>query len=124
MKALQERLSLVKSMEIIKKVQEELFMEPYSGKLRQVLNKNPGFKKFQNASKVLRGSLITSLVMSLDMTPDFPALVANAPIVTVDCERSFSNLKDLLSPKRQSLSKGHIKDMMVIQWNAPLFSST
>ena len=112
-KALEGRLLLVKSMEFVEKLQEELTLEPFAGKLKAVLGKNPGFAKMQQMAKALSGS--EANLEGIDANQ--MANMANAPIVTCDVERTFSCLRDLNTPKRGSLNEEHIKDVLVIQWN-------
>ena len=51
--------------------------------------------------------------------------VENAPITSVDCERSFSHFKIyILSCKRRALTQEHLKYQMVIQWIAKCLNKT
>ena len=112
-KDLQARQPLVKAMETVEQLQNELTLEPYAGKLKNLLTKNPGFKELNMTSKVLRGSVE-------DFEGDKPGevcLFANAPITSVNCERTFSTLKDILTSKRNRLSVNHLKDIIILQWN-------
>ena len=49
-----------------------------------------------------------------------PGLVSNLkflPIVSVDFERSFSALSQILAPQRQSLTLENLKFYMIVMWN-------
>ena len=111
-KALEERQSLVKAMEVAEKVQENLTLEPFARKLNELLKKNPGFETLQKVSRVLRGEC--SSFESHCYDPNLPSVLRNVPLVTVDCERCFSALKGINSPKRLSLSEAHVGDAMII----------
>ena len=114
--ALEERLPLVKSVELINQLQEKLTLEPFKEKLRAVLEKNPGLEKMKKVARVLNGSL-----EDLEgINPNTMANLANAPMVTCDVERTFSVLRDLNTPKRGSLTVEHIKDSLIIQWNCKI----
>ena len=74
----------------------KLFCFLAKNKLQSVLDKNPGFKKVEAYAKVLSGSKVQGL-------NDPPHVISNfkfAPITSVDCERTFSVYKDLLTNKR------------------------
>jgi len=53
--ALEERLPLVEAVEIVKKVEDSLKFEPFSSKLKDVLQRNPDFKQLCNIAKILKG---------------------------------------------------------------------
>ena len=112
--ALEERLPLVRAMELVENLKDKLTLEPFAAKLHQVLDKNPGFNKMQQITKVLRGSEEAFEGSDANAT----AMMGNAPLVTCDVERTFSTLKDINSHKRASLTEDHIKDIMIIQWNS------
>ena len=112
--ALQERIPLVKSVELVEKLQETLVLEPFKEKFAAVLKKNSGFSKMQKIAKVLSGSEEDFE----GMDPNATANMANAPIVTCEVERTFSALKDLNTPKRACLTEEHIKDVLIIQCNS------
>ena len=87
-------------MKIVQKIREELILEPFASKLEDVLNKNPGFKLMELYSDVLSGK-----ETDLGITdPSVPILFSNAPITSVDCKRSFSKLKIVLSDLRTRLT--------------------
>lgn len=115
-KALEARLSLVEAMEIVEKLQRELTLEPFATKLNEQLEKNPGFKVMHEISKILRGSTVAFTGSNSEL----PAIFINAPIVNVDCERSFSIMKNVNAPNRLSMTDKHVKDTMVVQWNEGL----
>ena len=115
-KALEERLPLVKSMELVQKLGNELTLQPFADKFKKVLEKNPGFEVLQTLAKVFSGD-ISDIPRDI---PSHPAHFANAPIVTCDVERSFSLLKDISTDKRSSMTEEHVKDVLIIQWNKPI----
>lgn len=72
-------------------------------------------------SKILSGDPVNK--EDREKLPKDPAIITNfscAPITSVDCERCFSSLKDLLSNKRLRLTENHVKDQMMLQWNKEL----
>jgi len=117
-KALEECFPLVQSVNIVRQVEESLHLDPFSKKFAEVLKKNPGFADLLNIAKILSGEPVEKEDRS--KLPQDPAVLANfacAPITSVDVERFFSSLKDLLSSKRLSLTETHVRDQMMIQWN-------
>ena len=114
--SLQERLPLVKSVELVQKLQGTLTLEPFAGKLKAVLQKNPSYEKMEKIAKALQGSEEEILGQNPNVTTN----MANAPIVTCDVERTFSVLKDINTPKRARLTEDHIKDVLMIQWNCSI----
>lgn len=111
--AMEERQFLVKSVERVERLQASLTLQPFAGKLEEVLQKNPGFEKMRKIPNVLRGS---ESDFSGEDANDI-AMMTNAPIVTCNVERCFSSLRDVNTPKRGRLTVEHIKDILVIQWN-------
>jgi len=116
--ALEERLPLVESIKIVEKVEESLKVEPFSGKLKDVLKRNPDFKQLCNIARILKGEPVEKEERAkLPTSPGVLANFASAPITSVDVERFFSSLKGLLSFNRLRLTEGHVKDQMLLQWN-------
>lgn len=109
-------MSLVEAMKIVEKVQRELILEPFATKLKEQLEKKPGFKIMQEISKVLGGSTEAFT----GSNPNLPAIFINAPIVMVDCERSFSIMKTVNASNRLSMTEKHVRDTMIVQWNESL----
>ena len=52
--------------------------------------------------------------------PSVPILFSNAPITSVDCERTFSKLKIVLADQRTRLTEAHVRDILLLQWNKDL----
>lgn len=113
---LEKRLPLTEALAIILKVKSSLTISRFSNKLEEVLNKNSGYKKMCQIGAILSGESVPGV-------QEDPNEIANfrcAPITSVDCERTFSSFKDLLSDKRTRLTEEHLKDHMIIQWNQAL----
>lgn len=120
--ALEERLPLQQSINIVEEVRTSLTLEPFAEKLDDVLKRNPGYAKMTNINKILSGREVAAEERA--ELPSGPATIASfscAPITSVDVERFFSALKDLLSSKRLSMSEDHVRDQMLLQWNKDLF---
>ena len=116
--ALEERLPLRESIGIVEKVQAELVFEPFKSKLSSVLDNNPDFRKLQHIAHIIDGTATDD--MPDGMRPDIPDIFSQVPITSVDCERTFSKLKAVLTDHRTSLTESHVRDMLLIQWNSPL----
>ena len=110
-----------KSLEIVKKVKQKITLEPFATKVKEILDKNPGFNFLARMGQVLEGSPES---LETGESPNLPAIYSNAPVTSVDVEHAFSTFKDIMSPKRMSLREDHIKDILVIQWNKRAFSTT
>ncbi len=77
-------------------------MESFKSKMEFVLETNSDLHRLQNVAKILNG---TSTGLR-GMNPNLPALLRWAPIMSVDCERTFSKLKTVLADQRISLTSG------------------
>ncbi len=111
--SLEEHLPLVESIKIVSRIKEELVLKPFASKLSNILQKNPGFQVMEQMARVLSGA-------SQDlqgMNSNLPFSFKNALITMVDCERSFSKLKGILSDQRTNLTEEHVQDLLLIQWN-------
>ena len=114
--ALEEHLPLIQSMKIVQEVREQLVLEPFASKFKNVLSNNPGFKMLEQYTAALVGK-------DVDMEgtdPSVPILFSNAPITSVDCERFFSKLKIVLADQRTRLTEAHLRDILLPQWNKDL----
>ena len=111
---LEKRQSLADAIQIVENLVAQLTLEPYASKLKSVLDKNPGYKILFKVSKVIRGSVQDFEGIG---DPNLPALLANAPVTSLDCERVFSHFNDLLGVKRRKMTEEHLKDHMMVQWN-------
>jgi hypothetical protein len=81
-----------------------------SAKLKRVLENNPGFKLVQQLAAVLDG---TCSMLLAGFSPSDAASFKYCPIATADVERSFSIYKNVLSDKRQSLTKENLSRIMI-----------
>ncbi len=84
--------------------------EELKAKLDSVLQKNPGYDRVKTITGVLNG---TSNVFPEGMGPGDIAMFKFCPTASVDVERSFSQYKNVLSDKRQSLTKENLKKIMM-----------
>lgn len=79
-------------------------------KMREVLEKNFGFKELVKISSVLSGENVPEL----NIDPDIMSNFKYAPITSVDVERSFSKYKYLLDDRRHNLTMEHLEQYLVI----------
>lgn len=102
--------------------------------LKELESQNLPVKKqislLQEILAYLNGSALKKLMLSLIKNPDLfkfldsekdfkhKSSIELAPLVSVDCERSFSKYKHLLETNRQSLNEESIVMLMVINCNA------
>lgn len=103
-------------MGIISKLLEQLKRETFATKLATGLQKNPDFHMMKGFAKIFEGT-------SMDLggaDHNTPFLFSCAPMTSIDCERSFSRLKSILSDQRTSLTEARMHDMLLIQWNKVL----
>jgi hypothetical protein len=91
---------LVESVEIIENFEKEVakvrgpFGNAVSKKMNEVLTKNEGFMILKKISKVIKGDILENLTIDvpINIIPKFK----NAPITSVEVERSFSFFKNVL----------------------------
>lgn len=81
-----------------------------SKKLSDTLAKNEGFQILSNVAKVLTGDVIEDLTIA----PNIISALSNAPITSVDVERSFSAYRHILSDRRQSFLSDNIEKHLVV----------
>ncbi|KAF5287137.1 hypothetical protein FQR65_LT12323 [Abscondita terminalis] len=81
-----------------------------SKKWQEVLRKNEGFQILKNVAMVLNGEFVEDLTM----TPDIISALSNAPITSVDVERSFSAYKLILSDRRHSFLADNIEKHLIV----------
>jgi hypothetical protein len=93
-------LKVSQQMEILNSVKEKLHGKSLE-KIEKSLLKNPDLKKFINISNNYNFKIATKY----------------SPLVSVDVERSFSQYKDILSEKRQRMTKLTIEHLNVICFN-------
>ncbi len=108
---LEKRNSLNESVSLVTGFADSL-TDPYEEKFDAVLSRNPDWEYVREIAEILNG---TSRRTNID-----PGLVVKfkyQPIVSVDVERSFSQLKQVLAPQRESLTVEHVKHYMIVMWN-------
>ena len=113
---LEGRLTLVDALKVVQKVKDSLSLKSFKDKFTSVIQKNPGFDKLAKYGMILTGEKVEGVTESPGVIANFK----NAPLVSVDCERSFSKFNDLLSNKRMKFTEEHLRDQMIIQWNSEL----
>ena len=79
-------------------------------KLDNVLKKNPGFERIKTITGVISG---TTSTLPEGMGPGDVAMFMYCPTASVGVERSFSMYKNILSDKRQKLTKETLKKIML-----------
>jgi hypothetical protein len=93
-------LKLSKQLEILGAVKDQL-QGNCLVKLEKSLRKNPDLKKF----------------IKDDNDYEFRCNIKFAPLVSVDVERSFSKYKEILSDKRQNMTKATVEHLNIICFN-------
>ena len=84
------------------------------GKADSVFEKNEGLQKLCDINRVLLGGNATSVV------PDDPVVLSAfmyAPITSVDIERSFSDLKTVLTDRRHSFKEDSLESHLIVLHN-------
>lgn len=108
------------AIQIVQTVQQDLegskgaVADAVKEKLSLVLQKNPGFKRMCEITKVLSGEQAKE---ALDIPPDLLAAYKYAPTTSVEVERTFSVFKHVLSDHRRKLTPENLEKMLVIQCN-------
>jgi len=87
-------------MEMLKEVQTKLG-DRYLEKLESSISKNPDLKRFFENKDL-----------------EFKVKTTYAPLTSVDVERSFSRLKNILTDDRHKLTPDNMEKLIVIQYNA------
>ncbi len=109
--ALEEKLPLVKSVELVEKLQDAVILEPFGIKLKLVLKNPPALRQSRRSP-----SCCEALRRNFEATDsNTTAMMVNDPIVTCDVERTVSTLRDLNTPKRNNLSEDNI---LITQWTS------
>lgn len=116
-------MSLYEQMQVVNAVLEKINRIPgqrgevLQEKMNSVLSKNTGYQELQNICNFLvhgEGDSCNSL------SPGDISAYAYAPIVSVDVERSFSYLKNILSDKRHSFTENNLEKHIIISYNSTL----
>lgn len=81
-------------------------------KLDGVLNKNKGWVTIRTIANILKGAEV-STDLPVPFTPNEIIAFKNAPITSVDVERSFSRYKAILRPDRRRFTFEHLKFYIV-----------
>lgn len=116
----QQNLSLVNALQLFTNIVGEI--DQVSGdkgslikqKLSKIISKNGDLTKLKKIAAVLEGNNNSGV----EMNPNTIACFKYAPITSVDVERSFSLLKNLLSDKRQNLSFDNMKKLLIVMCNS------
>ena len=108
---LQGRLSLCDQFVILEKVIVNVQGDNYKEKLDAVLTRNPDFKILQDFAKILRGERVSSDVPPLDAP-----IYRYAPLVSADIERVFSEMGQIQTPQRMSLTIENLKHHLCVYW--------
>ncbi|KAB0803224.1 hypothetical protein PPYR_00194 [Photinus pyralis] len=85
-----------------------------SKKLNDTLSKNNGYQILKNVSMVLMGDIVEGL----EIDPNILSALSNAPITSVDVERSFSAYKLILSDRRQSFLAENLEKHIIVSVNS------
>lgn len=111
-------MSLSESVEIVdefdmlcKKVKGTIGNSIYD-KFKQVINKNAGYLKLKNVKKILEGETVNDFDFNFSL--ECIAKLKNAPITSVDVERSFSISKHMYSDRRQNFLLHNFEKHLII----------
>ena len=108
--SIQGPIELVQPLEIISNIEAVTITEPYRKKLKQVLKNNPDL----NVLKQLGGAFLGEK-QEINVSHLIAPLYKFAPPASAEIERVFSSMRDVLSPKRQSLTAYH--ELVIFCWN-------
>ena len=109
-------MSLCDQFSILKKVIDNVQGDNYKEKLDAVLNRNPDLKILQDFAKILKGEQVSSDVPPLDGT-----IYRYAPLVSADIERVFSEMGQIQTPQRMSLTIENLKHLLCVYWYNTVF---
>jgi hypothetical protein len=85
-----------------------------SEKMKEVFNKNPGWKTMVALTHALTGSAAT---LPNAMTTEQTLCFVYAPITSTDVERSFSEYKSFFRKTRTCFTPDHLKQHLVVLYN-------
>lgn len=114
-----KNLTLKSQIDIVEKVGDELKkIENDNGQLlidkfTTVLKKNPGYDELKKYNLTINGEDI-----GLDAQPDIISCYKKCPITSVSVERSFSQLKHILSDRRHNFSDKNFEMYLVVNFNS------
>lgn len=80
-------------------------------KFRNVIDKNSGYSVLQNVAKILEGEVVTNF----DLSPQIIVNLKNAPITSVDVERSFSVYKHMYTDKRHKFLPENFEKYLIVK---------
>lgn len=115
-------LAMGAALDIVSKIQTSMadveggIGEKAKLKLHSVLQKNPGFQHIKSISQALRGEVPDE---PLQLAPDLCACFKNAPITSVEVERSFSSYKVILADNRRRMTTQHLQQLLISHCNSP-----
>uniref|UniRef100_A0A915CMA9 BACK domain-containing protein n=1 Tax=Ditylenchus dipsaci TaxID=166011 RepID=A0A915CMA9_9BILA len=107
-------MPLIESLNILSQLKTALSTVPgeigqqVRGKLKYVLDKNPGINRLSEITNVLEGR-----ESCLNMNPNMIASMKFASIMSCDVERSFSVYKNLLAENRTNITPEHLEMYMI-----------
>jgi len=111
-------LTLIQSLEIVKNIMSELTKIPgdkgiiIKTKVTQLYEKNKGYQMLEKIGLVHSGNNEKQLPENL--TPNLVANMKNAPLTSVDVERSFSLYKHILTDRRTNLTPEHMEQYIIV----------
>lgn len=111
-------LTLIQSLEIVKNVISELTNILgdkgiiIKTKVTQLYQKNKGYQVLEKIGLVQSGNNEEQLPENL--TPSLVANMKNAPLTSVDVERSFSLYKHILTDRRTNLTLEHMEQYIIV----------
>ncbi|PSN54448.1 hypothetical protein C0J52_06675 [Blattella germanica] len=110
---------LLASMKIVESVVQRLESVPgekgllIKGKCERVLSQNSDLDTLRNISKILNGDNS----VQVEMDPSVLLCFRFAPITSVDVERSFSQMKNVLNDRRHNMTVENLKKHLVVMCN-------
>lgn len=111
--------SLVNSLQVVDDIVKKIQVVPgvtgrtVREKCEQVLKQNEDFQKLKGIGMILKGENNISTAIH----PETVALFKYAPVTSVEVERSFSVLKNVLSDRRHNLKVENLKKYLVVMCN-------
>lgn len=109
--------SLQQTLKYLEEIEDKLFIingdvgAAVIAKYKAVITKNPDLDKLKHISSILQGQSDEEIPVLLN--PAEVASFSNAPMTSVEAERSFSMHKFLLSDRRQGITPEHLEMELV-----------
>jgi hypothetical protein len=114
-----QNAKLADSLEVFEDIRQKFSALPgnkgkvIAKKLERVIEANRGFSKISAISSVLQGE-----DGDVSLSPDNLSCFLYAPVTSVDVERTFSRLKNILSDRRECFKFEALKKYLVVHCNA------